>query len=514
MPGDRCSNATVLSPTRQTLQFSTSGYLNDYVNDPDCGPSINGLDRYFTVTLAERMIIDARVSGTSATYPVIALVSGATCSSKLKCAASTSATTSRLVTQVLNPGQYTLVVDALQDPGATTYTLDLDFFAIGESCVSAPPLPLSQFTSSTVGHQNDLTLGCDDSGPDVVYAVTLSEPSAIIAVVYSPDAGFTPIVGILPSATSNTCGTAPLACSRRGVSPATAVTGVQPAGTYFVVVDGFDGGAGDFSLSGGAFRPDSCSQPTPLPVEQGSLLLRGKSTGLAPFSAGCTVGPAVLHSVVLSSPSVVTAKLNTPGSKNALFRQQAATCDGGTPEIIVCNSATNTVTTLGGGSAWPAGSYTIGVVTSATGGAYDLAVDFDSSIIGDSCASVGALASRVLSPAPGVPARAFDSTLVARDDSSSTCVASGGGDVVYRVVPQATGTLAARLTPLDGSIRGALYLKQSCGGPAELSCTLASSVGAPVAFTAYVQSGVEYFLWVDSTSPAQSGQFVLDLSFQ
>jgi hypothetical protein len=512
--GDTCQTAVIITPTKQTIQGATYGYADDDRSNHGCGAA-DGLDRYYSVTLTEPMAIEARLTTTSPAAPALLVRKNSSCTSHVACAPSISSSFSRLATTVLNPGAYFIIVDGEATGVETNYTLDLEFFPPGDACASATPLPPNPISSTTAGLGNNLNFGCDDSAPDRVYAVSLTAPAAIAAQVNSSTTGYDPIVGIFPTGSFNTCRPAPLACSPHGGTSAFAVTGVQPAGAYFVVVDGFDGGSGNFTLTVNTIRGDACNLSVPLLVDNGSFSMTGLTTSLASFDAGCGLtGPGVVHNLTLTRPTVVSVKLNTPGAPSALFMRSASNCSSASAGVSVCAQSGAQPARLGGASAWDAGTYTIGAITEARGDAYELTVDFDSAIVGDSCSSNAELAPRLLAPGTGKSALAFGSTLLANDDSAEPCVQSGGGDLVFRVIPKNSGSMKATLTPVNGTLKGSMYLRQACMGPTNIVCAQTGPIGGTTELTATVQAGIEYFLWVDSAEPLSSGQFMLEVSVQ
>lgn len=106
----------------------------------------------------------------------------------------------------------------------------------------------------------------DQSGPDHLYAITLSEASMLEATLSGLSADLD--VFILSAPHPSAC----LAFGDNAVS-----LPIVPAGTYYIVVDGYAGAAGSYTLAVG------CGGPTPTPSATGTPTPTGTATATPPL---------------------------------------------------------------------------------------------------------------------------------------------------------------------------------------------------------------------------------------
>jgi large repetitive protein len=127
-----------------------------------------------------------------------------------------------------------------------------------ESCVQSEPIAIitqQVTTGTTIGQVNDFTPACGTTGthtaPDVAVQLDLPAMQSLRLNV----TGFDTVHALLDAS----CAGLPLACS----DPATMVVGSVPAGTYFLVIDGFSSGSGNWTLNttGVIAAGGSCESP-------------------------------------------------------------------------------------------------------------------------------------------------------------------------------------------------------------------------------------------------------------
>jgi len=98
------------------------------------------------------------------------------------------------------------------------------------------------YTSSTIGASDNFNAyACyagDESGPDHLYVLTTSAPGGIVATLRDQGADLDAFILSAPQAA---------ACLAYG--DVSAVVDDVPAGVYYLVVDGFQGAAGTYTLS-------------------------------------------------------------------------------------------------------------------------------------------------------------------------------------------------------------------------------------------------------------------------
>lgn len=262
--GDTCSNATVISGG--ALLFTEESSLAGAGNDIDpgffgCAPGPgNDVVYSFTPSVTSTYTIGA----TPTTPSDLSLYVVTDCSNPAgTCVAGTNARgfdSGEFLTPTLNAGTtYFIVVDSLSigpDGGSFHFSLRRGLPA-NDTCataavIDANRLPFST-TSTTFGANNDLNPGesCLPSplstrGPDVMYQFTPAD-TQVYNIVATPTGHYDLSLYVTTDCASiaNCIGS-----DLGGLGVAETVRRNLIAGTtYFIVVDGFGGDAGDFSLS-------------------------------------------------------------------------------------------------------------------------------------------------------------------------------------------------------------------------------------------------------------------------
>ncbi|MBI5487616.1 MAG: hypothetical protein HY905_09810 [Deltaproteobacteria bacterium] len=245
--GDTCAAAIDLSLTGECFEGSLAGRTADY-----SACSASGPDVAYRIVLAERRFVLFRTLPGSGFNPILSLSNTATCSS-----GSTSCIGTGSGGATIGPGTYYLVVDTsgtsgyyvlsgLTLPACTpTSTPGTD------SCTGVPDIPSTGgcYTSTTSGRANDFTASCGGGAvaPDVVYRLVLTARSRVVAdTIGSTFDTVLHIRGI-------SCATGTeVACNDdvvSGVAGASLIDTTLDAGTYYVVVDGYNTAAGAYTLS-------------------------------------------------------------------------------------------------------------------------------------------------------------------------------------------------------------------------------------------------------------------------
>jgi hypothetical protein len=262
--GDNCANATVVNPG--TLPFIEDSSVAGAANDIDpglggCAPGAGGDVVYsFTPSATDTYTIGA----TPTTPWDLSLYIVTDCSNPIgTCVAGANNRgfdSGEFLSVTLNAGtRYFVVVDSvIQDPNAGGFHFSLRRGRpANDTCATATVidpsrLPFSSATS-TFGANNDLDPGqsCFTStqstrGPDVVYQFTPAD-TQVYRITVTPAAQFDVSVYVTTNcSTIANCMGADLG----GIGdPETLLKNLQAGTTYFIVVDGFGGDAGDFTLS-------------------------------------------------------------------------------------------------------------------------------------------------------------------------------------------------------------------------------------------------------------------------
>jgi hypothetical protein len=264
LAGDNCSNATVIAGG--TLLFTEESSLAGAGNDIDpgaggCAPG-GGNDVVYSFTPT---VTSVYTIGATPTTPFdLSLYVVTDCSNPVgTCVAGKNARgfdSGEFLTPTLNAGtRYFIVVDSVTlDPNAGSFHFSLRRgLPANDTCATAAVidqtrLPFST-SSSTFGANNDLDPGqsCFTSvqstrGPDVVYQFTPGD-TQVYNIVATPTGHYdlslyvtTDCASIASCSGSDLGGLGDAETVRRNLTAGT---------TYFIVVDGFGGDAGDFSLS-------------------------------------------------------------------------------------------------------------------------------------------------------------------------------------------------------------------------------------------------------------------------
>jgi len=265
LAGDNCSNATVIAGG--TLLFTEESSLAGAGNDVDpgggaaCAPGGgNDVVYSFTPTVTSTYTI-----GATPTSPFdLSLYIVTDCSNPAgTCVAGKNARpfdSGEFLTPTLNAGtRYFIVVDSVNpDPNAGSFHFSLRRgLPANDTCATAAVIDPSRLpfstTSTTFGATNDFDPGqsCFTSaqstrGPDLVYQFTPGD-TQVYNIVATPVGHYdlslyvtTDCASIASCSGSDLGGRGDAETVRRNLTAGT---------TYFIVVDGFGGDAGDFSLS-------------------------------------------------------------------------------------------------------------------------------------------------------------------------------------------------------------------------------------------------------------------------
>ncbi|MBE2248260.1 MAG: hypothetical protein IAE78_01850 [Myxococcus sp.] len=476
--------------------------------------------------------------------------------SEIACAPALTSSTSVIELPSLEPGDYAVLVDGpASGAPAGRYRLRITLSEpvpppSNDTCSTALEL-MPSGGASTVSLQGDTTLakndavGCDGTGPDLVYTLQLPAAARVRAQV-------TPLAGsrlqpALYLRRENQCESEvvreQLFCTAAGQGGFPALLEVPrlEAGRWFLFVDGKARTAGAFDLTLELSPPpappqnDACSTATVLPLASGPVFLPNETTvGASPHASTCgdTPGAAdVAYSFTLTSRQSVSFDARAlPGSRllPVLTLKPAGVCAVsallplGTcafSDLQVPDRAVAVVPALNPGTytLWLSGDL-------ATQGPFSLRVSPGPPLNpppNDGCGSSGSLI------ALNVGATASGDTRAAGNSTEGRCGfplgANGelGGDVLYTFqVAALTPSLSITVQPdpVSGSlmrpviyVRGGAAANNQCTyAGANLGCQAAPDFGAPVTLTlTNVPPGV-YSLWVDGAG-LSAGAFSLSI---
>jgi hypothetical protein len=227
-----------------TLTGSNECGTNDYTGS--CAGS--GLDVIYSFTLTTTQRVTATTINVGGAFNDTVLYIRGTCddtASEVACNDDASGLFSR-VDRVLTAGTYFLVVDGFNSGDVGNYQVDFTVADVPapDTCMAAISLPFptatrpTVATGSTTGGANDFSGTCGaGTSPDHVYSLVV--PAASRLRFSTAGSGFDTVLSLFNSP----CGTGTLVqCNDDAIGVQSQFEAMVPAGTYFVVVDGFSSG--------------------------------------------------------------------------------------------------------------------------------------------------------------------------------------------------------------------------------------------------------------------------------
>lgn len=347
--------------------------------------------------------------------------------------------------------------------------------AAGSSCVEPVAVSLGEVAhGSTVGAASSMTAPCaQGSAPEVVYQLVLERPSQVSIELES---AFDGVLYVLRS-----CGepSTAVACNDdfQDTSHSRIDSTLQP-GTYFVVVDGYADGQGDFDLTVEAqpLRPinEVCGAAQPLPV--GRAVNGSTSSGANYFQATCADGAGAADQVYrLDVAQRSRVRIHQRSQHDGVLHLRGS-CEDASSEIG-CNDDFNGTSESLLTEVLDPGQYYV-VSDGYSGGGQSNAGDFvltadlapvtGGNANADSCAAVGQLTAGQATEAD---------TFEAADDLQGSCGGQGAPDVVFRLDVRSRST--ARVFVSGAQFEGHVYIERACGNQGtEVACG-AVAMGAP-----------------------------------
>lgn len=279
--GDTCGTATSINAA--TLPFSEESTTVGAGNDIDPGPGgcVSGLGPdvvySFTPVVSDAYTIGATPTGTGSIFDISLYVVTNCSSPNSTCVAGANnrfGGDGEFVTPNLTAGtQYFIVVDSPSATGQGSFHFSLKRGLPSNDSCSTPiiidptRLPLT-LSGSTFGATNDtnpstcLPRAQSGSGPDVVYQFT-SNDTQNYDVTITPFGQFDCSVYIVTNCALASGGCRGADAAGAGASE-TVRRSLANGTTYFIVVDGFQGDAGDFTLTMVPTEPHAPAAPTNL----------------------------------------------------------------------------------------------------------------------------------------------------------------------------------------------------------------------------------------------------------
>ncbi len=283
--GDSCAVPTALTANMSVMQtFATAGVDHAFTTASGCLSSVNGKDRAYSITIQanERLVVTLTPGAGLGLDAVLNLIDGTTgavvCGAGATCVASADGTGSNEIETLTYNNTTTtakvlyLVASDYGDAASTaTYGLSTAVSMIpaapaNDTCTGAAALTFTNGVAAATGDTSiannnnvmgDASPSCSTSarttGRDLVYTYTLAAAQDVTIVVTptSPPTTttFEPVIYVRTVCTDTTV-TNQRACLANFSSTAQTLTlSNQPAGTYFIWVDGSTATSGPFSLS-------------------------------------------------------------------------------------------------------------------------------------------------------------------------------------------------------------------------------------------------------------------------
>jgi hypothetical protein len=559
------TNASCADPT--TLVFSTgradvTGDTRGHTDDSSglCGGA-GSADVVYTFTLTQPQSARVTVMPSGLYAPVVYVRSAdcidTTLAAQLSCAKSGPGQSVDMLLPRLEAGAYYLFVDGASVTGDAaagsfhlTVSLDTPVAApANDDCQQPAALmfPSNGIGTATVhgdtSAANNDALGCEGSGPDVVYLLTLTQASKVgVRVTPSPGSALRPSAYLrAPGMCESEDPASELACAPApaGGGPATLQIPSLPAGAYNLWVDGVDGTAGAFDLSvelAAAPAPpgnDACTGALTLSLASGPVTVNGTTISAGDDATlSCTLpfggySPDVVYMLDVPQTQAIAIDVEAAmGSQlKPIFALHAmGSCDGNILDEAVCvfpdpSLPARDVLVL---PSVPAGQYALWIEgDEATQGDFTLRVTSGppatAPSMNDQCSS-----SIVLPSLSSASSQTGDTRAANNDDEGGCGYDVGdngelGDDVVYHLNITQMQTVTITVTPdqMTGALfRPLIYVRApgQCATPAmapppmPIGCGLAPDYGQSAQVTLENLAPGTYNVWVDGAG-LSSGAF-------
>jgi hypothetical protein len=454
------------------IQAQLSGTQNIF-SAYGCGPvAQNAAERVYRLVLPQSASIAVRITSANATVRAFVLNACDPASCLGFAVGSPLAGNQILNLNNLALGEYFIVVDGAQNGNFTLLVNCTD-------CSSAIPLTCgAPYSGTTVGGTNAIaTYSCFNqnlNGPERIHHITVTEAGTIRVRLQNANANMRAL--LLENCSSQRC---------LGITATEMQVFVPGPGTYPIVVDATTAAsAGAYELTVDCL-PYRC--PTPVSLTCGQTYNGNTSTGVSNVSRySCAnwflPGPEVLHSIQISSPSIITAALSNQSANQDVFILDA--CNPARCIAFGDNTASAMVETPG--------TYYI-MVDGAQAGTYRLQVNCTPLNCGTTAIDVQC------------GARYQGTTATSRNTRTTyPCLPGinfGAPEVVHRIRVTERANLIARMQPANAQQQYVMFWQSNCS-PA--SCI---NFGLGQLQLMNVEPG-EYFLVVDAQAGTQ-GDYTL-----
>jgi hypothetical protein len=519
-PGDTCADAVqlVLANGTATVQGNTTGKQD--VLAGTCGGAQVG-DVGYRVTLASpgTLVLEVRALD-PAFRPAVHVRDGCGASPEQlegACAlAETAGTSSVLVLHDLRAGEYQIRVDGgAGTHGAFELVARLLEPAAGDTCAQAIPVGMTgrevtivgSTQSASIGNRRDYCYGFTQA-PDLFFELDVPEPGNVELKLTSIG-NWTPVVSMREGCTEGESGTGGTGLCGMGFHR----MGVKAKKHYLWVDASTSFSKGRFKLVVGLVPhppQNDCAGAQALsfdPQLGGTIVEELNSSAYSNnFSSSCSGGSGgdAVYTFDLERRMNVWVRAHAQSSMTQLsvaITQKA--CSLGTPDLVGCNESSPWFGDLGPGTyqLWVDGM-------KPSMGAVSLQVLLEPVAPGDTCNNPEPLV--FSGGGSGGSAFVTDTTEDLFDNASSSCGGSFTPDRVYGFTTSRPLDLRARVTPLNGGYRPALYLRQAPCTGASVTCGSAPGSGQLATLSRDGLAPGTWYLWVDGAASGSSGPYELD----
>jgi len=510
-------------------------------------------DAVYAVQLSTARRLRLELEGISKGYqPVLyarTTCDATTAAAQVGCVAATAGNATLDIPRV-EAGTLYLFVDGQSAANGGSYRLRITPFdpvppPTNDACAMAKAIPMPAMALGSVNEQGDTSsatndaLGCNASGPDLVYQFTLPVARQVLAAV-TPLAGSSlrPAVYLRPAMKCGSESTSDQVACQISASPGGAATTVVPnlaAGVWYLWVDGVQGSGGPFDLRLELAEPppvppnDVCSAAVPLSLAAGVINAQGTTLGAnSDKLSSCTLpsngpSPDVVYELSLAAKQslaidlkaangsslkpVATLRTGTCASVNP---NDETACAWGDPQVP--ERAVFTVPSLDAGTyfLWVSGD-------DASQGPFSLKVSTGPEIpvpANDKCAASGL---------PTLVPNVFvggDTRGASNDEQATGCGLTYGSDgaqapdVAFRfsLVSTANVTLAVTPDAVEGQLfRPVIYVRTaSCTSTLAKGCAAAASYGGAATLSLSNLPAGSYNAWVDGAGQS-GGKFTIKM---
>lgn len=481
-----------------------------------CQANAGGPDHAYNVTVSRRARVVFSTANTGTTFDtVLALRRNCTDrATEFSCNDDGDGTRS-VISNVLDPGSYTLLVDGYSS-GSGTYVLSTTSYDLAANAECAMPTPLTAgmgLSNQQLGGAGAASTACltSSNGGQLFYSLTIPANSlATIRVTPGMTPAFTPVIRLLDACNATACLASTTGTSGTVTSLTFANNGTAPR-TVLVSVASTTPSVGTFSIDATTttlMPGQSCEMPIPLMPGQ-SIMGVDTSMG-APASAACAVAATATpryYSVTVPQGQRVVVSATSTGST-----ARAATLrviDGCTNSQCLDSYTSPSTTTPGQVILSNGGTAPRTFVVLASGTSSTTAGTFTLSASAAAASAPGEVCAAPIDLAAGATLMNQDTaTAIARPPTS--CSATEGNVRHYRVIVPPGRQIVVRATPSAGlnvRIRHTLTCTTtSCESSAASSSSAAVSL---TALTNPTTSPRDAIISVGSTSTT-NGTYTLE----